>query len=321
MRWFWIAVLVLLVAAIAAVAWQPRAPRPPLPPSPIASRDPEPAPPPPAESVAPAIAQPATQPGAASPVLQPPATGGSGDAPAEPSVGPPAPVAEGPAPAEPNPLAETNPLAELAGAAATLPAPAPSDARATLPEPAPASPLPPSASAEPAPFAFPDDPAFGPDRWVDSKAVRRADGAVLLDDRFVVRGSGTAEDPYRVTWELLASAQEVYKPRAGQKKLPRRVTFLHNKYVRITGFVAFPIASNNPRECLVMLNQWDGCCIGIPPTAFDAVEVRLKKAATGEQRLLEHGELQGKFKVDPFEDGGWLLSLYLLDDATLKGDH
>ena len=29
-------------------------------------------------------------------------------------------------------------------------------------------------------------------------------------------------------------------------------------------------------EALVMLNQWDGCCIGVPPTPYDAVEVRLR---------------------------------------------
>lgn len=326
MRWFWIAVVALLLAAVAAVAWKPRAggaPPPPPGPTTSATAPPTDSPPPPEPARPISSPQPAAQPtippvqqslaeSESTPPPAPHAPAATTETPADAALltGPPAPPLKSEAAPDPNPLDA------LAGAAGELPkAPAPADS-------VPAEP-PTSApdGTQPPPFAFPDDPAFGPDRWVDSKAVRRADGAVLLDDRFVVRGSGTAEDPYRVTWELLASAQEVYKPRAGQKKLPRRVTFLHNKYVRITGFVAFPIASNNPRECLVMLNQWDGCCIGIPPTAFDAVEVRLKKAATGEQRLLEHGELQGKFKVDPFEDGGWLLSLYLLDDATLKGDH
>jgi len=324
MRWFWIAVVALLLAAVAAVAWKPRAGGTPSPgPGSSAIATPTDSPPAfdPARSpaapeiaapqVVPASSQETDQPRAAEAPVQVPLSA-SAEPPADASLltGPPAPSPES------NAAHVSSPLDDLAGAAGELPKPThPPDS--TPAEPSPSV----SDGSQPAPFALPDDPAFGPDRWVDSKAVRRADGAVLLDDRFVVRGSGTAEDPYRVTWELLASAQEVYKPRAGQKKLPRRVTFLHNKHVRITGFVAFPIASNNPRECLVMLNQWDGCCIGIPPTAFDAVEVRLKKAATGDQRLLEHGELQGKFKVDPFEDGGWLLSLYLLEDATLKGDH
>ena len=30
---------------------------------------------------------------------------------------------------------------------------------------------------------------------------------------------------------------------------------------------------------LMMLNQWDGCCIGVPPTPYDAIEVKLKEAA------------------------------------------
>ncbi len=207
-------------------------------------------------------------------------------------------------------------LEALAATAINQPEPKPvvSDAPPDLASP------PVGTGGEGKPFEWPDDPAFPPDKYVESKAVRRADGAILLDDRFIVRGAGTADDPYRVTWELLVSAQEVYRPRAGQKKLPRRVTFLHNKHVRLAGFVAFPIASNNPRECLVMLNEWDGCCIGVMPTAFDAVEVRLGKAATADQRLATHGELRGVFKVDPFEDAGWLISLYLMDDGTLKAD-
>jgi hypothetical protein len=231
---------------------------------------------------------------------------------AEALVGPPEPTDQDRSP-------DADPLGALAATASNRPEAKPSKADADTgarQDPAALS----GAPGELKPFEWPDDPAFGPDKYVESKAVLRPDGAILLDDRFVVRGSGTADDPYRVTWELLVSAQEVYRPRAGQKKLPRRVTFLHNKHVRIAGFVAFPIASNNPRECLVMLNEWDGCCIGVMPTAFDAVEVRLGKAATADQRLAYHGEIRGKFKVDPFEDAGWLISLYLMEDGTLKAD-
>jgi hypothetical protein len=170
-------------------------------------------------------------------------------------------------------------------------------------------------------FIIPDDPAFPADKIVPSKAEKRADGSILLDGRFVIRGDGTKEKPYLITWDQLVSAEEVYKPRLGQKRMPQRVTMLHNKHVRLTGFVAFPITSNNPKELLVMLNQWDGCCIGVPPTAYDAVEVRLAKAASNDERLAYHGMLEGVFKVDPYEDGGWLIGLYMMEAATLKPDN
>ncbi|MGQ0627126.1 MAG: hypothetical protein ACT4PL_03390 [Phycisphaerales bacterium] len=162
---------------------------------------------------------------------------------------------------------------------------------------------------------------FSADKMVPARTVEKSEsGALRIDGRFVVKGAGSKEQPFAPSWDLLISAQEVYKPRSGLKKLPERVTFLHEQQVRITGFVAFPITSNNPKECLVMLNQWDGCCIGVPPTAFDAIEVRLSKAATDTQRLAVHGVLEGRLRVDPYEDGGWVLGLYMMEDATFTPD-
>jgi hypothetical protein len=71
-------------------------------------------------------------------------------------------------------------------------------------------------------------------------------------------------------------------------------------------------------ECLSMMNQWDGCCIGVPPTPYDAVEVRLKDPATGSARLTSYGTVKGKFKVDPHLVGGWLVGLYVMDSAEMK---
>lgn len=170
--------------------------------------------------------------------------------------------------------------------------------------------------------SIPDDPKFPADKLSPSRIVRRADGSFVADNRFVIRGSGTAADPYRASWDLLLSAQDTFKPRVGQNRIPQRLLFLHGKHLRLTGFVAFPITSNNPREALVMLNQWDGCCIGVPPTAYDAIEVRLTSPATPEERLsISHGTVQGVFLIDPYVDSGWLLGLYLMNDAKLAADH
>lgn len=144
------------------------------------------------------------------------------------------------------------------------------------------------------------------------------DGSLLVDGRFTVTGKGTKEDPYRVSWDYLISASETYKPRLGQKKLPEWLTILNDKHVRLTGYVAFPLMAQEPNELLVMLNQWDGCCIGIPPTPYDAVEVKLEKPAVGSQRFTIHGTLEGKFKVDPYLVKDWLVGLYTMEDAVLK---
>lgn len=158
------------------------------------------------------------------------------------------------------------------------------------------------------------------DKTIHAKAERLANGNLLLDGRFEISGKGTQSEPYLVPFDLLVSASSTYDPRKGLNRLPQRVTFLHDTYVKLVGYVAFPISSTDPKEALVMLNQWDGCCIGVPPTAYDAVEVKLAKPASGDDRFITHGEVVGKLKVLPYTDAGWLLGLYLMEHGELAGD-
>jgi hypothetical protein len=151
----------------------------------------------------------------------------------------------------------------------------------------------------------------------DALIEKTPDGAMLVDGKYTVKGEGSKEKPYEVTWEMLLSAQEVYDPRKGQKKLPGRVTMLDGKWVTITGYVAFPLYVDEPKELLSMLNQWDGCCIGVPPTPYDAIEVRLASAVSKDNRLATFGSVTGKLSIKPYLVGDWLVGLYLMDDASL----
>lgn len=148
---------------------------------------------------------------------------------------------------------------------------------------------------------------------------RKADGTLRADDRFTIRGSGTVEDPFRVSWELLLSASETYQPRLNQNQIPQRVALLSGKRVRIEGYVAFPAFAFDPKEMLMMLNQWDGCCIGVPPTPFDAIEVRLAEAPANRRRHgMAFGFVEGTLTVEPYLVDSWLVGLYVMDDAVLK---
>lgn len=149
------------------------------------------------------------------------------------------------------------------------------------------------------------------------KATQKDDGTFVIDEKFAVTGKGTKENPYVVTWEHLVSVSELYDPKRGQKKLPDRVMFLDGAYVTITGYVAFPLYVSEPKELLCMLNQWDGCCIGVPPTPYDAIEVKLKDAATKEQRMTTFGTVSGKMFVKPYLVGDWLVGLYLMEEASM----
>ncbi len=149
------------------------------------------------------------------------------------------------------------------------------------------------------------------------KIEERADGTKLVDGRFTLKGEGTKEKPYVVAWEQFVAVQESYAPKEGKKEIPPSIKMLDGKWVRITGYVAFPLMVQEADELLAMMNQWDGCCIGTPPTPYDAVEVRLTSPVSGKVRMTTYGTVTGLFKVDPHLVGGWLVGLYVMDRATL----
>ena len=102
-------------------------------------------------------------------------------------------------------------------------------------------------------------------------------------------------------------------------EIPPRIQMFDGTYIKLTGYLAFPLASETIEEALATLNQWDGCCIGVPPSPYDAVEVTLATPVTLERgHYASFGSVQGKFKVDPYLVNNWLVGLYVLEDATME---
>lgn len=154
---------------------------------------------------------------------------------------------------------------------------------------------------------------------VPGELVRLADDRMVADGEFTIRGEGTRESPYRVSWELLASASDGYRPSLGERDIPQRIAALDGAWIRIDGYVAFPLGGAESTEILAMLNQWDGCCIGIPPTPYDAIEVALVAPVPRSQRhAITFGSLTGRLQVSPYLVENWLVGLYLMDDAELR---
>ena len=156
---------------------------------------------------------------------------------------------------------------------------------------------------------------------VPGRIVRSSPTELEADGEFTLIGAGTREDPYQPSWEYLYSAGTVYKPRLGEDALPQRIALLDGTWVTIAGHTAFPLVTGESDEMLVMLNQWDGCCIGVPPTPFDAIEVRLQEAVkTGPKHSFSYGTVTGRLKVDPYLIENWLVGLYILEESDLQND-
>jgi hypothetical protein len=147
--------------------------------------------------------------------------------------------------------------------------------------------------------------------------ARNDDGSMTIGGTFNIIGKGTQDNPYILPWEYMVSLREYYNPREGKKAIPSHIAMFDGSYISIAGYLQFPLATPEPVECLVMLNQWDGCCIGVPPTPYDAIEVSLAEPASREQKFAVEGRIVGKLKIDPYLVGNWLIGLYLLTDASV----
>ena len=137
-----------------------------------------------------------------------------------------------------------------------------------------------------------------------------------VDGRYTILGSGTELDPYRITWDLLKSAYETMDLNGSRVTPPKRLEMLNGTYVQISGYLAPPLWGQETKELLVMLNRWDGCCVGLPPTPFDCIEAQLAAPMKlGAAHTISYGTIRGKFIVEPFKAGTFLIGLYRLEDA------
>lgn len=132
-----------------------------------------------------------------------------------------------------------------------------------------------------------------------------------------LEGSGTEEDPYRISWDDLALVRQTYRVAPGQRTIPPHVGRLDGRWVTLNGYFLTPWGGGEIEELVLMRFMWDGCCIGIPPTAFTAIEAKLTEPADRNRLLRARlGRLTGRLLVDPYEERGWLLALYLVEDGT-----
>jgi hypothetical protein len=101
-------------------------------------------------------------------------------------------------------------------------------------------------------------------------------------------------------------------------EMPPRIEFLNGKHVRITGFLFTAMLRDETNELLVMRNMWDGCCVGVPPSSYDAIEITLRKPLRIKgMGLLDSGVLSGVLKVDPYVKDNWLLGLYVMQEGVI----
>ncbi len=148
--------------------------------------------------------------------------------------------------------------------------------------------------------------------------IRRIDARTIeLAGKYQVTGNGTQADPYRVSWELLMSASTTIDASTGALTPPKWVALLDGMWIEISAYYSTVARKQFVDELLLTFNRWDGCCIGLPPTPFDSIEVKLHSPMplTG-LHLTRFGTFRGQLHVSPLAVGGFLLSFYQLTDCS-----
>ena len=146
-----------------------------------------------------------------------------------------------------------------------------------------------------------------------------ADGSLkIFATDTLIQGSGTQADPFVVDWVTLRAIERVFNPKKGKDELPAWLDVLDGKRVRMKGNTLVPVIATTTRELLVMQNPWDGCCIGIPPSPYDAIEVELDHDVDFGSSAVGYGTVEGVFILDPYVVDGWVLGLYMIEEASYR---
>jgi hypothetical protein len=131
-------------------------------------------------------------------------------------------------------------------------------------------------------------------------------------------GAGTERQPFRVSWELLGQASGHVRGDGTFDAMPRTLELLGGTWIELSGYYAPAIIAPSTDELVLMLNRWDGCCIGLPPTPYDSALVKTRAPIDFSlQHQIRFGTLRGRLVLEPFALGGLVLGLYRIEDAEL----
>lgn len=161
-------------------------------------------------------------------------------------------------------------------------------------------------------------PALLHDTRTPNEVLHRIDERTIeLDKRFRVIGGGRDDDPYRISWELLTSAGAYIDPAQLAVTPPPWIRLLDDTFVEISGYYSTPLRVDRTKSLMLTLNRWDGCCVGLPPTPFDAIDLVLREPMEMKGlHLLRFGTFRGRMRVEVFEAAGYLIGLYRIEDAV-----
>jgi hypothetical protein len=173
---------------------------------------------------------------------------------------------------------------------------------------------------ERAPLEPPWGTAFGPGGGSGSGAFSGLPGlprGLTVDANGIVRAAGMEAEPGTVLldWDTLLAFQ--YQPKVGLTALPEDITALEGKRVTMVGFMMPLYEFTDIRQFAFVGSHWS-CCFGRPAGLNGTLNVTIQKDHASMEHTLEPLRVVGTFRAKEVKESGFLLSIFSLDDASVR---
>lgn len=124
-------------------------------------------------------------------------------------------------------------------------------------------------------------------------------------------------DPAAKSDEIEWSVINGYEYVEGLKNLPAAVRALDGKTVVLRGFLTPLYEFDDIHEFVLVANHMS-CCFGMPAGISGQVQVKMPADAKGLPNTSEPLRVEGTFRVVETKEQGYILSIFRIDDATVR---
>ena len=124
--------------------------------------------------------------------------------------------------------------------------------------------------------------------------------------------------PYTIVDEGTGATPEEIKAAMEKDQVPDWIRLYHGQRVLLTGYLMPLTIENGLTKKFVIMKDVNTCCYGSTPNMNDYVVVTMKGAGITPVQDVPV-ELVGTFRVDQKYDGGYIVSLFVLDGEKFRG--
>lgn len=125
-------------------------------------------------------------------------------------------------------------------------------------------------------------------------------------------------------WSWMDELRPTQRPKSVQElvaamHIPAAIASLSDTKITVTAYIAGNVMLPVSGSCLLLARDfWDGCCVGVPPSPFNAIPAQLATDSPQPEPWLQQAVFQGRLRIRERKDWG-VEGMIFLADARLIG--